>query len=902
MRRRRRTKATTSSRHHDAILITWLCLALGSSSSVATPAVDANETFAAEAAVEPECQADLGGNTVKRSTSSRSTSSGLADLEAPPKAKETSHPASTLSPPPLCNLYFAPSTIPDAGWGLFTARPYRKGEHISASSTDDDDDDETDFEDLVIPILDSHKTFPFRGAQRFLPWLAYVWPRSTGAFYKSETKMFPPMEPGQFKVDEGLSDAGDLIKFFYPSFDDKEDGPRHLYRMNALTPGLALQVNSHDRWDNVHFSFWQRNGYVDIVQDDLGFDDIPEHLLDKDGDFADDDLLQTTPRSYYHYGGIQAQHDIPAGSELFLYYGENYHKTLNKKQTSSHDFETLDDYMKQMDFSDLNTEADKRWLLNTTSMTLRTDDNASFAVREGQLGARSKTFERRFTRREAPRNRPMRTPEWLAENGVCVDQLTVKESKIPKAGHGAFAKHSLAKGQVVSHAPLLALKRDDLVIYDLKDKVRRGRAIPTHELDKERALGEELMKNYCFGHEKSEMLLFPYSPVVNYINHDPENPNTVIRWADGSETYLGMHPIDVMEQHGGTLRMEYVALREIAPGEEITIDYGPGWTKAWEEYQKKNDDARGIFRHEIGVPEGFYSNKWLDVSVEYEIVERGNLKPGELQPVVWKHNGKPFTRFAHRVGLPKGISQRYLKFSQDIGVIPTYDKLLKKRILESDEWYVWNATHNSTGEGAGHWFSQRYKSDDWHFNMHYIAAWDEKARQTFLGGVGKAGFDVAMDGIGNHFGLDNMTCFHLSYMGVSECDKSFTHTDVYATGDVAFNMIWPLLLVDGSKPELNLQSDDGNVVVAYKYEYDTAILMGDWGYHFTSEIHGYKGDEKRVVVGMYCGQISNNNAKMFAHLYDGEDPAPFMGQFEEPYELHWSKGNPEEHRLSRFAQ
>ena len=95
---------------------------------------------------------------------------------------------------------------------------------------------------------------------------------------------------------------------------------------------------------------------------------------------------------------------------------------------------------------------------------------------------------------------------------------------------------------------------------------------------------------------------------------------------------------------------------------------------------------------------------------------------------------------------------------------------------------------------------------------------------------------------------------------------------------------------------------DGNIVIAYKYEYDTAILMGDWGYHYTSEIQGYKDDEKRVVVGMYCGEISDRNAKMYAHLYDGEDPAPFLGQFEPPYELHWSKGNPEEHRLSRFAK
>jgi hypothetical protein len=49
---------------------------------------------------------------------------------------------------------------------------------------------------------------------------------------------------------------------------------------------------------------------------------------------------------------------------------------------------------------------------------------------------------------------------------------------------------------------------------------------------------------------------------------------------------------------------------------------------------------------------------------------------------------------------------------------------------------------------------------------------------------------------------------------------------VYATGDVSFNIIWPIQLVEGSKPELNPQSDDANVVVAIKDEYETAVLMG----------------------------------------------------------------------------
>ncbi|KAG7340641.1 SET methyltransferase domain containing protein [Nitzschia inconspicua] len=834
----------------------------------------------------PVCEAtDAPEICMAKATAAKVRQKGSTSTPTASKQDKESHP-------PECSLYFAPSTIPNAGWGIFTAKDLKRDELLGGSLEA--------AADLILPIMDSYKTYPYRGNQRFLPWLAYVWPSKSGEFYGSTKRAFPEIEAGQFKVDEGLSNAGDLIRFY----DMTEYGKPKLPRINAITPGLALQMNSHEEWDNVFFEYDHEKGHsygqVFMVEDQLGIDYHDDDEEDDESGFNGNHFSHER-RSWYSHKGLGALRDIEAGSELFLHYGDKYHKHLEKQRTTAKDFLTLDDYMEVLDFSQLNTEFDKRWLLNTTSMTLRNDENASFAVREPKLGAKFRTVEEHTEPPDYGTDPPKRDLKWLQEHGVCVDQLFAAESGIEEAGKGAFAKYGFSKGEVVSHAPLLHLKRDDMNIYKVIEEIKPDQEEATERLDFDTIEAKELMINYCFGHKDSEILLFPYSPMVNYINHDGENPNTAIRWTNGSKEYFAMHPIDVLEQHGGTLRMEYVALRDIAPEEEITIDYGPEWAEAWKKYQVARMQGNEVsFRHEIRVPDGFYPDNWLNKSVTYELAPNKDLEAGELQPLVWKHNGKPFTRFAHRVGLPKGISKRFLEYSTDIGVIPTYSKLLKNRILGSDEWYVWNATTNSTGENAGQWFAQRYKSDVWHFNMHYISAWDETARRNFLGEVGRAGFDDVLDGIGNYFGLDNMTCFHLSYMGVSECEKSFTHTDVYATGDVSYNMIWPLQLVEGSKPELNLQSDDANIVVAYKYEYDTAVLMGDWGYHYTSAIDGYTGDEMRVVVGMYCGQMDKRNAKMYAHLYDGEDPAPFMGQFEEPFEYHWSKGNPPKHRMSRL--
>jgi hypothetical protein len=555
------------------------------------------------------------------------------------------------------------------------------------------------------------------------------------------------------------------VKFYYhfedtdaPVNDAPKDGRPRPVRMNAFAPGVGSQANSDEEWDNIYFS--SKTLYE-------GFDD--------------DENIRA--RSRYHHKGFEAKEDVRAGSELFLWYGKRYHKHLRSVQrTSDKGFETVEDYMERFDFSNLPTERDKRNLMNTTSMRLRTD--LKFDAREGKLGAvemKPKTFDKKIPK-PSPK-RPSHSLEWLSTHGVCLDNLVARKSNIPSAGMGAFAARSFFSGEVVSHTPLLHLKRDDLVIYginDVKNKVKKQKSSLLLNFNK--VEGHELLMNYCFGHPESEMLLVPYGPVVNYINHDGETPNTMIRWVDGASQYFDLHPIDVLEKDGGTLHMEYVALREIKEGEEITIDYGVAWERAWQDFQEskkgldKVESSKLSFRHEIGVPDGFYPDKWLHTSVKYELEPKGELKPGELKCLLWKHNGKPVTeRFAYLIGLPKGFSEKMKEYSEDIGILPLYADLLKTKLLGSDEWFAFNATRSSNGSNAGEWFAQRYKSGAWGFNMHYVAAWNEFARKNFLGEMGRAGFDLAMDGIGTAFGLDSLTCFHASYMGVSECKPLMCH-------------------------------------------------------------------------------------------------------------------------------
>jgi hypothetical protein len=71
--------------------------------------------------------------------------------------------------PLQCSLYYAPSTIPGAGWGLYTGKDLHMGDPVGIHENGDA------VSDILIPILDDYKTLPYRGQQKFLSWLAYVW-------------------------------------------------------------------------------------------------------------------------------------------------------------------------------------------------------------------------------------------------------------------------------------------------------------------------------------------------------------------------------------------------------------------------------------------------------------------------------------------------------------------------------------------------------------------------------------------------------------------------------------------------------------------------------------------------------------------------------------------------------
>lgn len=98
--------------------------------------------------------------------------------------------------------------------------------------------------------------------------------------------------------------------------------------------------------------------------------------------------------------------------------------------------------------------------------------------------------------------------------------------------------------------------------------------------------GKQLLTNYCFGHQESTKLLCPIGANTAFINHSP-TPNAAIRWSSHQrhqKEWLNMTVEELGTKLDIGLVLEYYALRDIGEDEEITVNYGIEWERAWTDH------------------------------------------------------------------------------------------------------------------------------------------------------------------------------------------------------------------------------------------------------------------------------------------------------------------------------
>ncbi len=193
--------------------------------------------------------------------------------------------------------------------------------------------------------------------------------------------------------------------------------------------------------------------------------------------------------------------------------------------------------------------------------------------------------------------------DWIKTNGQCMDKLVQKVSTVSHAGRGAFSQTFIPKGEIVVMAPLLHIMDYDTTYMYPIELNEEGKMVRTSidgddDVDDENdIIGQQLITNYCFGHDEGSMLLCPQTNAI-LINHcstrhdydgdcgrynknnDPamRGANAAIRWAEEwdpdttSWLQLSLDEIRKRVKEGKRgLSFEVIATRDIFPGDEVRM-------------------------------------------------------------------------------------------------------------------------------------------------------------------------------------------------------------------------------------------------------------------------------------------------------------------------------------------
>jgi len=536
-----------------------------------------------------------------------------------------------------CTTYLAPSSIPNSGLGMYTTIPYTKGDFFPLP-------------EIGIMLHDKDAHYP-QGSNKLLtqyPWGARI------------------LTGGSYEVTAG----------------------------SGMVPGLGMLANSHLGLVNMrHVDSWSIQSDKDGT-DSLSMEGLRSSTLDDVG------------RGSYSYHSrllFAATQNIQRGEELFVNYGDEW-------------FTAREEFIGVIPSKQNYEEADRMiegWFHDTVNQG-HDDPSHAYELLLKDAEKKDKRLRAAFPDNfeDAPIAKEMGTArfsartsvqsiEWIEENGVCIDNIVSGTSTMTQAGRGAFATRPIKKGTVITTTPLLTLEREQLQLWEEVDGEDVG--VQQNKQDDKvlEMVGHQLLLNYCYGHVNSSLILFPYSPTVNFINHgNMEKANSEIRWSSypyNKREWLNLSLKEMKELQKTGLMFDIVATKDIALGDEVFLYYGKEWEESWSEHiedwisvENEQDD---VFQKNVtdtlGVDYNQRSTIW---TVEDQ---KNHPYPSQLETVC---------RFEPPSGSCQDVSNESCKIRWTLTLKEHHDHpcdVISRASIDGNEWYfvdmnITNSTSNET--------------------------------------------------------------------------------------------------------------------------------------------------------------------------------------------------------------
>ena len=439
-----------------------------------------------------------------------------------------------------CEIWLAPSTIPGAGLGIFTGRSFSAGQLVTPG-------------DVSVPLIDMEvhnrrhwELLQMKNLEFPFVWDEYTW--SADAFVGMEQEV-----PG--------IDSAQRVKVIEE------------YPVYGASFGIGALPNCY-----------------------FGFNGVKESYTQLDTANVTRSLPGAGAFSPYYDRQGRASRPLQAFEEIFVDYGTTYF--LGSREDTiglipfEEDYDVADHLIRRL--LRIRTMMQRRTISKTDSIL--TDlfhlltENVTRILPSRALNAVARinnyTSSSLFPHLGEMLRRggvlytfnPVRSSEWMKENNaVCLSHTEIKTSlQLPGAGRGVFVRAPvIRKGEIVTALPLLHIP--DRAILNMY-----------YGQDEEIGPNQQLLLNYCFGHNETSLLLCPYGIASSAINHASTStgiePNVRLEWnteLSSHMEWLDQPLADWANSFRAGLVWNVVAERDIVAGDELFLDYGRAWEASW---------------------------------------------------------------------------------------------------------------------------------------------------------------------------------------------------------------------------------------------------------------------------------------------------------------------------------
>ena len=458
---------------------------------------------------------------------------GLAEQEClAPEGEMACSPPDTEAH--QCGLYLAPSTIPGAGLGVFTAHERNPGDPIHSHG------------EVCIPVIDLHLHSP-----DLQPFMDYYWSGDNLGLYGESNRT-----DHLYAFCLGLDAAANChlaLNNVFKAIPKYDDGSVTMNYHRNTHPGVGAFTPYYNGVGLVHRHI-PPGGEIFKDYGDIWFQ-------------GRSTIFGNLPLTMdYQYAMRLLQNMIGLPSIYSILQRENAQDNLTPQEVQAR-WEMIEDLYETV-LLNIRKTFDRR-TLNALPDNFH---DALVAYNAGDIAVILQPNH-------------VHTLEYLEEHGTCLDNIRPGPSTLPSAGHGAFATRPLSAGTILTKSPLLHTSTDDyMYMYELVEYNGSRYRL----LDEVRQM--QLLYNYCYTHLESSIVLCPYGGGISYINHHPDKTNVRIEWATGwdivhNQSLVDHGTMDDLTIHSRPqLAFSYIATRDIAANEELFMDYGDAWEEAWLEH------------------------------------------------------------------------------------------------------------------------------------------------------------------------------------------------------------------------------------------------------------------------------------------------------------------------------